>query len=167
MTAVDTRSDDTPTATPSCAERLLWSLNMLVEVKASAEDTGGALTVLDTRLTPAANPPLHVHHREDEAFLVLEGELAFFLGLDGTVSAEAGPGDFVVGPRDVPHRFEVRSPEARVLVLATPGGLERFFGAVGAPADAPCLPVPSIPDVERLVRVAAEHGLDIFPPPAA
>lgn len=42
-----------------------------------------------------------------------------------------GPGDFVFGPRGVPHRFEVRTPEARMLVLGTPGGIERFFLEMG------------------------------------
>jgi quercetin dioxygenase-like cupin family protein len=156
MTATDTATRD----------RLLWTFNMLMEVKATADETGGAMSVFDTRLTPAANPPLHRHDGEDESFFVLEGELAFFLGDGATPTTVAGPGDFVFGPRGVPHRFEVRTAEARVLVVTTPGGAERFFRAAGEPAAAPTLPVPAAPDVEHVVRVGAEHGVVILPPPA-
>ena len=153
MTIVDTTTTD----------RLIWSFNMLMAVKATAEETGGALSVLDTWLTPAANPPLHVHHGEDESFIVLEGEVEFFL--DGTEPRLARAGDFVFGPRGVAHRFEVRTPEARLLVLGTPGGAERFFRAMGEHASAAVLPVPQPPDVERVVRVAGAHDIEILPPP--
>ena len=147
---------------PSTSDRLIWSFNMLMDVKASAEDTGGALSVIDSWLTPAANPPMHVHHGEDETFLVLEGELEFFLA--GAEPRIAGPGELVVGPRGVPHRFEVRTPEAHVVVLGTPGGAERFFRAVGEPAATRTLPVPTAPDLERVVAAAAAHGIEILPP---
>jgi mannose-6-phosphate isomerase-like protein (cupin superfamily) len=155
-----------PPAPQSADDRLLWSFNMLMDVKATAEDTGGTLSVIDSWLTPAANPPLHVHHGADEAFLLLEGEVAFFLGDGTTETFVARAGDFVFGPRGVPHRFEVRTPEARMVVLGTPGGGERFFRALGEPAAARELPVPAAPDVERVVHVAAEHAIDILPPPA-
>jgi quercetin dioxygenase-like cupin family protein len=155
MTIVDTTS----------ADRLIWSFNMLMAVKATAEETGGALSVLDTWLTPAANPPLHVHHGEDESFIVLEGEVEFFL--DGTEPRLARAGDFVFGPRGVAHRFEVRTPEARILLLGTPGGAERFFLAMGEHAPAAVLPVPQPPDVERVVAVAAAHDIEILAAPPA
>jgi len=155
MTIVDTTSTD----------RLIWSFNMLMDVKLTAEETGGALSVLDSWLTPAANPPLHVHHGEDESFVVLEGEVEFFL--DGAEPRLARPGDFVFGPRGVPHRFEVRTPEARLLVLGTPGGAERFFRAMGEHAPAAVLPVPQLPDVEHVVAVAAAYDIEILAPPPA
>jgi hypothetical protein len=52
-----------------------------------------------------------------------------------------------------------------MVVLGTPGGGERFFRALGEPAAARELPVPAAPDVERVVHVAAEHAIDILPPP--
>ncbi len=152
-----------PTITDT--DRLIWSFNMLMDVKATTEETGGALTVIDTWLTADANPPMHVHHGRDEAFFVIDGEVDFFLGDAGP--RRAGPGDFVFGPRGVRHRFEVRSPEARMLVLGTPGGGERFFRQLGEPAPVPALPVPQQPDVERVVAIAAAHGIEILPPPGA
>jgi quercetin dioxygenase-like cupin family protein len=146
------------------ADRLLWSFNMLMDVKATAEDTGGALSVIDTWLTPAANPPMHVHHGEDEAFYILEGEVEFFLA--GAEPRLTGPGDFVFGPRGVPHRFEIRTPQARMLVLGTPGGGERFFREVGEPARERALPAAQPPDVGRVVAAGAAHNVEILPPPA-
>src|SRR5262249_11478638 len=113
---------------------------------------------------PPANPPMHVHHEADESFVVLEGEVDFYLG--DAAPRTARPGDFVFGPRGVPHRFEVRTPEARILVLSTPGGGERFFRAMGEPAAAPTLPVPQAPDVERVIAVGTTHAVEILPPPA-
>ncbi len=147
---------------PAVTDRLVWSFNMLMDIKATAEETGGAVTVIDTRLTAAANPPMHIHLHEDEAFFLLEGEIEFFLA--GDPSRLARPGDFVFGPRGVPHRFEVRTPEAHVLILGTPGGVERFFRKMGERAAAPTLPVPQPPDVERVVAIAAAHGIEILPP---
>ena len=152
------------TTTHPGRDRLIWSFNMLMDVKATAEETGGAVSVMDTRLTPAANPPLHVHQDADEAFFVLDGEIEFFLADRDPVLA--GPGDFVFGPRRVPHRFEVRTPEARMLVLGTPGGVERFFQEMGQLADGPTLPVPRPPDIERVDAIAAAHHIEILPPPA-
>lgn len=152
-------------AMPTTTDRLIWSFNMLMDVKATGEETGGALTVIDTWLTPDANPPMHIHHGEDEAFFLLSGEIEFFLG-DGP-GRIARAGDFVFGPRGVAHRFEVRTPQARVLILGTPGGGERFFRTMGEPAVAPTLPVPQPPDVERVVGIAAAHHIEILPPPAA
>jgi quercetin dioxygenase-like cupin family protein len=149
---------------PTDADRLIWTFNMLMDVKATAEETGGALTVIESWLTPAANPPLHVHHGEDEAILVLEGELDYYL--DEEPARHVGPGDFVFGPRDVPHRFEVLTPEAHALVFQTPGGGERFFREMGEPAAARVLPVPQQPDVERVATIGTAHGVEILPPPA-
>lgn len=148
---------------PTAEPELLWVLNTLMEVKASAEDTGGTLTVIEQLVTPAGNPPLHVHHHEDEAFLVLEGELKVTLGKEQRL---VGRGQFVFGPRGVAHTYEVLSPEARLLVLATPGGVERFFRAVGQPAPAPALPPAQAPDVAEVVAVAGSHGITLLAPGA-
>src|SRR4051794_41407368 len=46
--------------------------------------------------------PLHVHHRDDEAWYVLEGVLRFRIGEQ---LCEAGPGDAVLAPRGTPHAY--------------------------------------------------------------
>jgi len=148
---------------------LTWFLNSLVATKADFGDTAGAYCVMEHLLTPAANPPMHVHADEDEAFYVLEGEVELKVG--GAV-VRATPGTFALAPSGSPHAFRVCTPSARMLVITssasggTNGGAEAFFRAAGTPADAPVLPAPEAPDPVRLTRLAAEHGIEILPPPA-
>src|SRR5579863_6739930 len=79
-----------------------WSFGALATVKASAKTTGGAVGVIELLSPKGSGSPLHVHHREDEWFYVLEGELTFWVG-GRIISAPAG--SFVFGPRDIPHTF--------------------------------------------------------------
>ena len=91
-------------------------------LKASAASTGGSLTLIDSE-TDGGAPP-HVHTREDEAMYVLEGEIVVHVGDD---EFHAGKGDFVFMPRDVLHDWDVEGAAARVLIIAAPGGLDRFL----------------------------------------
>jgi quercetin dioxygenase-like cupin family protein len=108
-----------------------WWQGALMKIKARAEDTGGALGLVEANFYQGFGPPLHVHSREDEGIYVLEGEIRFRQGDDEFV---AGPGSLVWGPRGVPHAFKVESEGARALVIVTPGGFEQMFEEGGAPA---------------------------------
>jgi quercetin dioxygenase-like cupin family protein len=142
----------------------LWFLGFLATIKASTETTGGRVAVIEHLARRGAGSPLHVHRREDEWFYVTEGELTFWVG--GQVT-EAPAGSFVYGPRDIPHTFEVRSEEARFLLVAEPAGIEAFMRALAEPAKALTLPPPPSepPDPERLATVAAEYGIEVLGPP--
>src|SRR3546814_232090 len=146
-----------------------WFLNSLVATKAYLGETGGAYALMEHLVTPSANPPMHVHAGEEEAFYVLDGEID--IEVDGAV-VHAVPGTFALAPAGRPHCFRVLTPTARMLVLtsapggATNGGAEAFFRAAGAPAEAPVLPAPQAPDPVRLTALAAQHGIEILPPPA-
>ncbi len=50
-----------------------WWLGRLATIKATGKETGGQYTLVEA-LEPEGEAPLHVHHREDEGFWVLEGE---------------------------------------------------------------------------------------------
>jgi mannose-6-phosphate isomerase-like protein (cupin superfamily) len=39
------------------------------------EQTGGAFTLLEAVVPLGGGPPPHIHHLEDEVFVILEGEL--------------------------------------------------------------------------------------------
>lgn len=93
--------------------------------KVRGEQTNGSLTAFENVIAPGDGPPLHVHAGEDEAWYVLAGELRFQLG-DERAAAPAG--SFVFVPRGTPHCFVNAAGEpARILVLFTPSGMERFF----------------------------------------
>ena len=74
--------------------------------------------------------PLHVHHSDDEAWYVLDGELGFRLGAEVVIAAA---GSAVVAPRGTPHTYwNAGKVEARyVLVMST--RLARLIEALHAP----------------------------------
>lgn len=134
----------------------------LVTFKASAADTGGAYSLFETRTAPGQGTPPHRQLLEEETFYVLEGTYAFLVGDE---TRELGPGGIAFIPRTTVHAYtNVGADTARMIILATPGGIhERFFAEVGEPVDAPAGPI----DVEKLVSVAAKYGIEILPPPSA
>ena len=68
----------------------------------------------------------HVHHDEDDAFYILEGELTFVLG-DEEVAAPAGT--FVLVPPGVEHGFRNDGAEpVRILNIHAPAGFDRRIG---------------------------------------
>jgi quercetin dioxygenase-like cupin family protein len=137
------------------------SVGELVTILATAEQTAGTFALMESVFARGAEPPPHVHHREDESFFVLEGDLSVRVG-DDTFSA--GPGSFVFCPRDVPHLLTLHSEQARTLTLLTPGGLESFFVELGEPAPGVrTLPdeLPE-PDLERVVTLAGHYGAEVL-----
>ena len=60
--------------------------------------------------------PLHVHHADDEAWLVLEGALVVRVGAE---DVRAGPGEAVRVPAGTPHAYAIAEP-ARYLIAMTP-----------------------------------------------
>ncbi len=144
--------------------RTLWVLGDLYEFKAVSEDTNGAFATWETTVTPELpGPPPHIHHREDESFYVLEGEVE--LSADGRVIG-ATTGAFVNIPRGTLHTFRNSGTKpARLLISVVPGGFEKFFDEVGEPATDPNYPPAGPPDVEKVLAVAPKYGLEIPPPP--
>ena len=142
----------------------LWFFGSLAILKASTETTAGRVTVIEQVARQGNGPPLHVHHREDEWFYILEGELTFWVG--GKI-IKAPAGSFVYGPRDIPHTFTVTSPQALNFVVTEPAGFERFMRTLGEPAAAHTIPPASVPlpSRERIMAAAAEFGLEILGPP--
>ena len=55
----------------------VWLLGDTYTLKISGEQTGGAFTLLEAVVPLGGGPPPHIHHLEDEVFVVLEGELLF------------------------------------------------------------------------------------------
>ncbi len=153
-----------PVAHPAGEGENMWFFGGLTAIKADGVATGGRVMVSEHLAPRGSGSPLHVHHREDEWFYVLEGELTIWVA--GT-TVVAGPGAFVFGPRDVPHTFIVSSDRARFLLVTEPAGFEGFIRALAAPAAAREIPpAPTTPpDMEPVLRAAADHGLEILGPP--
>jgi quercetin dioxygenase-like cupin family protein len=137
-----------------------WVVGDLYTILASGEDTSGAYALIHVEVPPGGGPPPHVHRREDEAFYVLQGEVAF--QADGRDIA-ATAGTWVTLAKGSLHTFRnTGTATARMLIVVTPAGLERFFAEVGQPAADRSSPPPLTPgDIEKLLAVAPRYGLEI------
>ncbi len=138
-----------------------WWLGALAVIKVTAAETGGLMSIVEVTDPPGSEVPWHVHHREDEGFLLLEGSATFEVG-DTTVAARAG--DYLFAPRDIPHRYTVGPDGCRMLFILTPGGFENLVIGMSEPAASRTIPPPSDeePDWEHVAAVAAANGCVLF-----
>ncbi len=131
-------------------------------IKAAGEDTGGAYSLMEMAIPPQEGPPPHTHSREAESFFILEGSLSFWVAGRKLI---ATPGSLVIAPPGFTHAFKNEGDKpARVLMLITPAGFEKFFQEMAAPltGDESPPPEPRPPgSPERLAAAAAEYGLEI------
>ncbi len=150
-----------PVAIPTNGGEARWWFGALAVIKATAADTGGQLAIIEVTEAPGAEAPLHVHHREDEAFWILEGDVTFEVG---DVVIEAHAGDYAFGPRGVPHRYTVGDAGCRMLFILTPGGFEDLVIAMSEPARSRTLPPApdGPPDMERMMAAAKAHGCEVL-----
>ncbi len=136
----------------------------LIWVKATSEQTGGALGLIETIVPPGADSPWHVHHNEDESFYVIEGEILFIVG-EEQQRLTAGPGTYVFGPRDIPHGFRnASSAPARMLLEVIPAGFEQFALTLSEPAPESGFGPASPPDMSRVMAEAAKYNIEILGP---
>ncbi|MEA2707916.1 MAG: hypothetical protein QOF78_517 [Phycisphaerales bacterium] len=139
----------------------LWVTGLHVRILLGNEQTNNAFAVAEITAHPGDFVPPHTHDPEDEMFLVLEGEIEFDVP-GGPITAT--PGTFVHIPRGVFHGFRNASnADAKVLDLHTPGGFENFFKESGTPwPDRRVSPPPGAWfDVERFIRIAEAHGMEV------
>ena len=141
-----------------------WWLQGLAELKLTADQTGGLLSVLEVTEPPnpdGAEGPLHVHHREDETFWILDGSATFTVG---DRRFEAKVGDCVFGPRGVPHAYTPGPEGCRLLYVMTPGGFEKLVREMSVPAQARTTVPPSDeePDWEHIAAVAKANGCELL-----
>lgn len=142
-----------------------WWFGGLVEIKATAADTAGQMTIVEVSYAPGFEAPLHVHHRDDEGFWILEGEATFEVG-EATIAASAG--DYLFGPRDIPHRFSVGPDGCRMLFIMVPGGFfEDLIRATSEPAPSRTLPPPpehepTPEEMDALKATIKEHGYELL-----
>ena len=138
--------------------KLLEAFGDTVQVKLSGEETGGSFALGFGTTPPGHGPPPHIHHREDELFIVLEGSFRY-LGENGW-SEPVGPGGIAYTPRGVRHTFQnCGTTTGKHWVLATPSGFEKFFSQC-----AEVFALGGVPDMQRIIAIATEHQLEFVPP---
>jgi len=128
-------------------------------VKVRDEDTGGGYSVHDNTIPPGSpGPRPHIHRYHDEAFYVVEGELTVRVG-PRRITAPAG--SFVVVPRGAVHQPSNPGTEpARVLLIFSPAGMDRFFEEA-AEDRIPLQVAPADPEVrEKLAAFTDKYGYE-------
>lgn len=145
-------------------EHSVWYTGWLLTFLATGKETRGQFALTEQVARRGNVPPRHIHHREDETFYVLEGEMTFSIGDE---SIKATPGTMVFAPRDVAHSFTIDSEQARILVMNTPAGIEEFFRECSVPAPSMTLPPPAeVPysEKQKMMGLAAKYGFEFVPP---
>ena len=124
--------------------------------KLEAADTGGALSIVEHPFAVGALVWPHVHTREDEISIVLEGEIGFRSEDQEVV---LGAGGYIVKPHGEVHAmWNAGRVPARMIEIITPPGFERFFAQVAAMTAA------GTADMEAVGELADSYGLPFAEP---
>jgi quercetin dioxygenase-like cupin family protein len=152
VNTMNTTTDLSPIIVQPGEGKELHAFGNVMSVMLGGGQTGNSLTICSEVTPPGGGPPLHVHNREDEIFLVIEGRISYFANGGWT---EVGPGGVVYLPRGAVHCFRnVGETPSRHWVITTPSGFEVFFSrcadefAKGGP-----------PDMGRIGEIFGEHGI--------
>jgi quercetin dioxygenase-like cupin family protein len=140
----------------------VWSIGGRFTRKVGGSDSGDRLSILEAVVTRTSEPRRHIHHREDEAFYVLDGQLSFHVG-DEVLTA--GTGSLAFAPMGIPHTFTVDIEPSRILVITSPSGFEGFVFDLGVPAVGDDPPAGlALPAPEVILPVAERYGIEIVGP---
>lgn len=127
-----------------------------VHFKIDGADTGGALSVVEHPFGVGALVRPHVHTREDEISIVLEGEIGFRSEDQEVV---LGAGGYIIKPRNQVHAmWNAGSTPARMIEIISPAGFEGFFRGFADLNDAGPI------DPAEVAALAADHGLPYAEP---
>jgi quercetin dioxygenase-like cupin family protein len=136
-----------------------WWFGQLAIIKATADDTAGGFTLVEIIVNAGYETPLHIHHREDEGFWMVDGSATFTVG-DRTI--EAGPGAYLFGPKDVPHKWKAGPDGARILYFFAPAGFEDLIREMSVPAAALVPPPPDVLPPANALEIAAKYGIELL-----
>ena len=119
------------------------------------EVSGGQFAIVETHEWRGCAAPCHIHSREDEFVYVLAGRVLVQIGESVT---SLGVGECLFLPRGSEHAVLAESPEARMLLLTLPAGIEGYYRELNRTrAD-------EGDTVERLITLAARYGMTITGP---
>lgn len=121
-----------------------------VSWRIDGSSTGSRFAVVHHPMAPRSlAAPLHMHHHEDEYSYVIRGTLGALLG-EAVVTA--GPGDWLIKPRNQWHTFwNAGDTVCEIIEVISPAGFENYFREVAA----------SWGDMERFRRINRKYALDM------
>lgn len=141
-----------PKIVPVATGEILDFSEWAAVIKVAADATDGTLTVIETRHDPGEGASTHIHSRESETFLVMDGRVTFQVGDE---RYEVEPGGIVFGPPGMAHGFEVGADGGRLLHLFAPSGMEGYFRDMHA-AEAAGISV-------DYVKIRQQYGVETTP----
>ena len=129
--------------------------NFAMSVKATAEQTNHAFTLLEADEPTGFGPPMHIHREAAEAFYVIAGEYIIFVR-DEEYACPAG--SFIYIPAGVPHGFRVGPQPSRKLNLYAPAAMIGYFEELSAALAG------GEADPDALAQIADRYGMDVIGP---
>ena len=131
-------------------------LGSMMSLQVSSAQTHGVSSTLAVDVAPGHEPPMHVHTREDETYVVTRGHFRFYRG---NQTFEGGPGSVVFFPRNVPHTFKViGAAPGRLVFTLVPPGLENMFSTISKRG----LTLPK--DARAIVALGKTYGITYLLP---
>ena len=127
----------------------LGTFKMLV--KAGADETDLAFSLLEAAEPAGFGPPMHIHHDAAEAFYVLDGEYVIFLE-DREFICPAG--SFIYIPVGLRHGFRVGTIPSRKLNLYSPAAMVGYFDELSTT-------IATKADASHLDALAGRHGMEV------
>ena len=121
-------------------------------IRVPSAQTMGAYSVIEIVADPGNGVPLHIHDKEEEHFIVVEGTLDI---ANGDRRWDAPAGTSVRVGRGVPHAWcnPFETP-LRMLVIFSPGQIDGLFKATAG-----------VGDVDKITAIAARYGTRLVGPP--
>ncbi len=114
---------------PSKEGKLVSMGGIGVKFKIAGEETGQAFSIVEHPVQPRTLVPPHLHNGTDEYSYVVEGQFGARIGDEILL---AGPGDYILKPRGIPHTFwNPTNKLARIVEIISPAGFEKFFAEAG------------------------------------
>jgi mannose-6-phosphate isomerase-like protein (cupin superfamily) len=127
----------------------------ILSVMLNGQQTGGMLAVMSELTPPGGGPPLHMHSNEDEIFLVAEGCISYYVE-DQWIAVGVGGSVFL--PRGCAHCYRnTGTIPSRHWIITLPAGFEKFFANCASEFSRT-----SNPDVERIIEIHREHGIELI-----
>jgi mannose-6-phosphate isomerase-like protein (cupin superfamily) len=115
-------------------------------IRTSVDETGGTYSMIEIVAEPRNGVPLHIHTKEDEHFLVLEGTLHM---VNGDERLDVAAGSAVTVKKGAPHAWcNLADTPVRMLIVLSPGHIEAMFRRLGSQPSA---------ELDRIATVSADQ----------
>jgi mannose-6-phosphate isomerase-like protein (cupin superfamily) len=140
------------------------SMGNIYRLIITGAETEGRFSIMEAFINPGDGAPFHLHHREDESFLITEGEMVFY---DGENKIVAKTGTFVMCPPGSKRAFRNESStKVKMIIFYTPPGIEEMIRLDGKVIESASAIISSDNQQEvACPQLSAEFGIDDFDTP--